>query len=1154
MSHKALRPSLFATAISLAACTISSAGLYAQTDTAQLSGSVTDSTGAAIAGATVHLHNDATGTDRTATSNSSGSYTFNALPIGTYREDVSFSGFGAFRTTVTLNVGAASTVDARLGATASQDVEVVATDEASSVNLSNQETSTIISPKQVVDLPSLTRNIYDFVALSGNVGSDPGGSTGPNGVGVAINGQRSASTEILLDGIENVDLYSASVGIQVPLDSVSEYRIISNGFDAQYGRASGGIVNVATKTGTNKLHGSLYEYNRVSALAANTYYEDAQNYANRAAGLPNNPQDHFTRNQFGYSVGGPIKRDHLFFFSNTEWNRIRSTGLLQYEVPTAAFLAAASPATQSFFNAYGTTLAPGTTLGATVPVAGVAGPDPLQVANVHANVDAGAGSPVNTWSTSNRFDYSKGDKLSMYFRGAVYNDTYAPGYVSVSPYNGFNTGQTDFNQNYLYNLTYAIRPNLLTSSKVTYARYNQQQPLGPAGVVPSLYLNQANVASTDSATNRQITFPGYLPTSPGGAIPFGGPQNEYQFIEELAWTKGRHTLKAGGGFVQTRDNRAYGAYENAVELVAKSGTKLPVALNQLQQGNAYSFEVAIDPQGKLPCSYNAAGTLVQTPACSITLPAASPSFVRENTFNDGFWYVSDQWKPTPRLTLNAGVRWEYYGVQHNHNPGLESNFFLGTGANLAQQVQTGQVLTTPNSPVGGLQKKNLNNYAPRIGFAFDPKGDGKWSIRGGYGISYERNFGNVTYNVIQNPPNYAGVTLVSNFKPATATAAASGTQYPISTNNFGPFAGTGNPVALAPSSLRALQQNMPTAYTNQFNLTVEHQIAPGDLISIDYSGAHGVHQYAIANLNGVGYGGFVGNPAGSYANDRLNPQYGAINYREANGTTQYNSLNVGFTASNLERFGLNLQVNYTWSHALDDLSSTFSQSGNNFNLGYLNPFNPRLDYGNADYDTRHRVVIGGLYEPKFLEFKGNRFAHAAAGGLEFAPIAVLRTGTPFTIFDCTNGINSCPRIAATPDIQYHGTVGASTGPGTFSYLNIPATAANPFVNSQGYSDFPDAIGGYQNPGIERNQFFGPGNVSFNMGVYKNFHLLENRYNVQIRGEFYDILNHHNLYPASLGAADISQESKVDVIKGSPTGTNSPADERRNVQLAIRFEF
>lgn len=1127
------------------AVTLSPAALSAQVDAGRVNGTVTDPTGAVLPNATVTLHNVDTGIDHTVTSNGQGTYQFNAVPAGNYVETVTTSGFGTYKQSLVVTVGVAATVDVKLvTASASTVVEVQGGDTATAVNTTNAEISQVIDNAQIVALPSLTRNPYDFVALSGNATSDPGGSTS-RGVGVSLTGQRSAGTEILLDGVENEDNYDATAGQQIPLDSVSEYRVITNGFDAQYGRASGGIVNLITRGGTNSFHGSVYAFNRVSALAANTWNEDAQNFLNRQSGLPNNPADHFTRNQFGYAVGGPVFKDKLFFFSNTEWIRIRSAGQQQFEIPTASFLASSNAATQAYFNAYGKVDST-TRLGALIPVTGFASA-PLQVATKVASIDAGAGTPQNAWETLNRIDYTLNDKISMYFRAANYAELDFPGTNSLSPYAGFDTGTTIFNQSYLYNLNYAITNNLLSNSKVSFSRQNNSQPLnGPA--VPTLYLNQANTTSTDPNTGNAIVFPGYLPTSPGNALPFGGPANVYQFQENLTWTKGRHTLTFGGEFLQLRDNRTFGAYEGAVELVAKTGTNYATALNTLQNGGLYSFEVAINPQGKLPCSYNLAGTLVATPACSLNLPASSPNFERENTFNDGSWYAQDSYKFNQYLTATLGLRWDYYGVQHNHDPNLESNFFLGTGSNLIQQIASGQVATTPNSPVGGLIAKNFKNYAPRVGLAWDVFGDGKWSVRGGAGLSYERNFGNVTYNVIQNPPNYAGVTLTK--------VDANGNPLTVQTNNFGPFAGTSGTVPLAQPSLRALQQNMPTAYTEQWNLAIEHQLTPNDLIAVEYSGAHGVHQYAIAGYNGIGYGTFNGSTdPNAYRLNRINHQYGGINQRIANGSSKYQGLNIRYETHNLKRYGLEMSVNYTLSHALDNLSSTFSESGNNFNLGYLNPFNPGLDWGNADYDVRHRVTIGGIYEPTFLEFRGNRVLHTALGGLQFAPIAVLRTGTPFTIYDCTNGMNSCPRIVPAAGLKYHGTVGADNGANSFDYLAIPAASANPFVNAQGDSDFPDTLGGFQNAGIGRNQWYGPNNVSFNLGAYKNFKFgPEDRFAVQLRAEFYDVLNNHNFYPV-VSTADIAEVSNVNVEKGV-IGGGSPSshDERRNTQLAIRLQF
>ena len=1135
----------------------------AQVDTARVVGTVADATGAVVPNAQIKLHNPATGADRSATTNGKGEYQFLALPPANYLETVEAPGFAGFKQNVTLDVGANSTIDVKLStASSATTVEVQGGSDTLQVNTTTPEISQVITPQEILNFPSLTRNPYDFVALTGNVSADTGGST-QNGVGVSLSGQRAAGTEILLDGVENEDNYNGVTGQNIPLDSVQEYRIITSGFDAQYGRASGGIVNLVTKSGSNALHGSAYEYNRISDLASNTWNEDAENYALRQAGQPENAPDHFTRNQFGYAVGGPIFKDKLFFFSNTEWTRIRSAGREQFEIPTASFLASASPATQAFFAQYGK-LDPQTIVGAPVPVQGFAAA-PLETVNKIASINAGAGTPQNTWSTLERFDYLANPKVSMYFRAADYSEVDSAGTVSLSPYQGFDTGTTFFDQSYLYNLDVVVSSNFLANSKVSYSRQNLQQPLNGAPT-PTLYLGSD--ALPDATTGVNIVLPGYNPTASNDTLPFGGPSNVYQFQENLTYTHKAHTFTFGGEFFQLRDNRTYAVGETASENISKSGTAYGAALSQLQAGNVYEFEVAVNPQGKFPCALNINGTINQTSACTLNLPASSPDFERENTFNDGSWYVQDSYKVTPRFTTTLGLRWEYYGVQHNHNPNLESNYYFGSGSNQAVQVANGQVLTTPNSPTHGLIAKDFKNYAPRVGIAWDPAGNGKWSVRSGFGISYERDYGNVTFNVIQNPPNYANVSLIS-------TASMQNT---VQTNNFGPFAGASGNVPLPPSELRGLQQNMPTAYTETWLLAVEHQLTKGDLVSVEYTGAHGVHQYGIADVNGIGYGIFNGqtNP-NAYGLNRLNPQYAAINEREANGSSAYDGLNVRYQSNQYQHLGLQLTVNYTLSHTLDNLSSTFSESGNNFNLGYTNAFNPALDYGNADYDVRHRVAIGADYQPRWLDIRSNAVAHALLGGLEFAPIAILRTGTPFSIFDCTNTSGTaCPKIQYAQGLATHNSIGANTGVNNFNYVNVPLSTANPYVNAEGYSDLPNSFGGSQDIGMGRNQFYGPNNVSVNLGAYKNFHFgRADRYDLQFRAEFYNVLNHSNYYPelenadlsllrssATPGATSVNLQAEKGVSGGGsvytnviPSGTSpSSLDERRNTQLAVRLQF
>ena len=1119
---------------------------FAQVDAGRISGTVTDPSGAAISNASVAIHNLNTGLDRTVVSNSSGEFTLVDIPAGVYKITVTAAGFNPYPAQLEVTVGSSSALDVKLAVQGSNTQVEVSVSGIAEVNTTNSEVAQVIDSNQLQNLPSLTRNPYDFAALSGNVAGDPNGSTGPNGVGIAINGLRSASTEILLDGVENVNLFGANVGQTIPLDSASEFRLISNGFSAEYGRASGGIINLATRSGTNTYHGAAYEYNRISALAANTYNEDANNYANHLAGLPNLPHDRFTRNQFGYALGGPVLpklRDKVFFFSNTEWTRVRSAGQQFALVPTQAFIATTAPNTQAFFAQYGK-LAPGAVLGAVSPTL----PQFQQVA-YNVATDAGAGTPQNTWETLNRLDWNVSDKTTFFARYGLDDFAFPAGTVAFSPYNGYNTGETDYDQAILLSLTHIFTPNLVSASKISFNRFNDRQPLGTAPVGPTLYTNSSSATSVNGV---DIAFPGYLPFSPGSAIPFGGPQNFYQYGEDLTWIKKNHSFRFGGAFDQLRDNRIFGAYENSVEgLASTSGGFATKGLANLISGNLYNFQGAVDPQGKFPCTYTydpTTGTTTKnvTPACTLTLPVGSPSFVRQNTFNDGSWYAQDTYKVSPRLSLTAGLRWEYYGVQHNHNPNEESNFFFGSGDNIYQQIRSGEVLTSAQS--GGIMQKKLQNYAPRLGFAYDVFGDGKWSVRGGYGISYERNFGTVTYNVIQNPPGYAVVSVINGVDVPTL---------PISNDNSGPLAGTGTK-ALPRVSLRAVNTHIPVAYASQYSFDVSHEISAGTTISVEYSGSRGIHQYTIANINREFYGNiFLGDDPNNSGGNALDYQYSNINYRGADGDSYYNALNIRLESANFANQGLQIISNYTISHAMDTLSSTFSQSGNNFNLGNIDPFNVAYDRGNSDYDTRNRLTFAAIYKPTFLEFKGSSApVQTILGGWTVAPIFSANSGSAFTVYDCTDAYYTCPRIVNAPGLKFKGNARSEAGlVNAYNFIDIPTASFNSYVDPiAGGSDMPTCTNGncYLQPGLERNQWYGPAYWNLDAGVYKDFKIKE-RYVIQLRGEFYNMLNHHNLY-VNGGNSDYAEVTSVQAAKGAPGGIPGPEDERRNVQLALRFQF
>ncbi len=1131
---------------------MASGAALAQGESGQINGKVTDPQDRVVPGATVTVKSVTTGAERTATSDDQGVYTVIALQPGLYDVTVKSGQFAESTQRVQVTVGSKVSLDTKLSTQAvAENVTVVAGAGGIEVNIQDQQLSSIVSRKQVTELPTLTRNPYDLVGISGNVTAD----SSNRGAGYAINGQRSASTSILLDGVENVDTFVAAVGQAVPIDSVQEFRVITGNFSAEYGRASGGIVNVATIAGSNEFHGTGYAFNRISRLASNGFDNNARGIERQV----------FTRNQYGYSIGGPVilprfgeggrstinLKNKLFFFSNTEWIKVRSGGARVAWVPTQQFLAASNGVTQAFFAPYQINGAPGTTISASQVVAAFGAstfvPTPnspgtnafLAFANANPNApafqqvtfstprDVGGGLPENEYQTVNRVDYNFSDKTQIYGRYALQSANFFKGTNAYSPYEGFSTGFTNFNQNVLINMTHTFSSKFVSATKLAFNRLNGGQPLGDQPLVPTLYMQDTRTVTLQGV---QVLFPGYLPYSPGNAIPFSGAQNVYQLNQDLSYSMGKHNWKFGGQFIQIRDNKTFGAYSYAVETLGNTNGE---ALSNFITGNLVRFSVAIDPGNRFPGE-------------SIPLPVGPPAFSRSNRYNEWAAYLNDSWRIRPRLTLNLGLRYEYYGVQHNtQDPHLDANFYYGSGSTQQERIANGRFFAAPDSPIGQLWKPDRNNFAPRVGVAWDVFGDGKTSLRGGYGIAYERNFGNVTFNLMFNPPNYGVVALSAD----AVSGAGDVSTLPVNINNYGPFSGTGPARRFSPVSARHIDENIHNAYAHFWSTSFEHQLGSNSVFSAEYSGSAGRQLYSIGDQNRSGARLAFGLPripnAVGVLTTRLNPFVTSMNTRRNDGWSNYHGFITSFQSNNFRNTGLSFTSRYTLSWAKDNLSSTFADTFQTFFLGFTDQFHPEYDYGPADFDVRHRFASSFVYEPTFFDKSSSSAAKHLLGGWSLNGTVVLRSGYPVTIYDCSSANITCARLQPSGAVTFNNSNPADTGDANSFILadlsgQTNRVEPNPLVGNFNFGPYPADMDG-------RNKYRGPGFWNVDMGLYKRIRFSE-KYTLQLRAEVFNLLNHANLY-VDYGSPDVDSG---DVL--GRRGNNNGTLERRNVQLAVKFIF
>lgn len=1094
--------------------------------TATLTGRVTDSLGGALLGAQVEATNIETNTVFRVKSGKQGLYRIPNLPPGYYRVIVRMFGFRTMvKPGVKLHVQdiIALNFSMQIGSTISSITQ------EEGVPLIQAETgmqSATVNQLAITNLPSLTRNPYDFVALS--AGAAPLNVS--RGIGFALNGQRAESGSFLLDGSENNDPYNSGPGQIVPLDVVEEYRLMTHNFTAEYGRNAGFVANVITKSGANEFQGVGYYFNRNSALAANTYENNARNI----------PRPVFNRRQLGGAVGGPIYRDKIFFFGAIEPILVRSSATLSYYVPTPELLAVSSAGTNSLFRRFLLpptlsttdvsirTVCPfGRGCGSTINSGFVTIPAFASTSRT-GPVDAGAGTPQNTILWTGRIDYTLNERSSLNLRYA-YQDS--DQFATVSQPYSPELDQPFFirNQNITLNLTRFWSGNFYSESRGVFNRVLQESPSAPLESFPSF----AITGDTISGSTRSLSLP-------AGKNAFGGSQNIYQLYQGANWIKEKHNLKFGGQYVHLRDNRI--------------PTEVPVTrsnqgefrdLQGFVDGFLTSYQISLDPKGRVP------GELLPP-------PFGPASVGRHYRFNDWAGFFQDSWKISPRLTLSPGIRYEYFGAGHRtgHEKQLDASFYYGTGDSIYQRIANGRLLRTLDAPEPYRNHYFLpsrKNFAPRLGLAFDPTGNGRTVLRLGSGLFYERLPGFTFENL--NPPAYSiarlsGVSLVPS----------------LFENPYSLFPATTIPVP--PSAITHFDQNLRTAYTAQWNATLEHELSRNFVASASYLGSKGNRLYRLLNVNRVGSGQFVGR-----AGERLFSAASGFTTISNQADSTYHALQARVESPNLGALGLQFGANYTWSHSLDTAGALFVDDLAGGSSGFpLDAFNPRLDKGSSDHDLRHRLVTHFIWRVPFVHM-ANRYTRRLLSGWEVSGILSFQTGQPFSLRDSRVpdrdiADNTRPRVTGPFPRELRGSevVADSRTPNAFLILPL-----NPIRRADGScleQAAPFAcqlsVNGPFSSSLGRNTFRRPGTHFQNIAFIKNLDLprLAGREGtkLQCRAEFYNLFNHSNLYfkgdtnNVAVPSSNTSSGLAVPGVVGSFGTPDRFPQEARQVVLAVKLIF
>ena len=1131
-----------------------------------ITGTVKDPSGAAISGATVQIESPERAINRQMSTNSSGDYNETALPPGNYNISVSVTGFKKYQAkNVKLDVGEKARVDVTLEVGAISTEIVVQGEDVAQVETQSSELAGTVSGKEITQLELNGRNFTSLVTLVPGVSNQTGSdepSVGINGsVAFSMNGGRTEYNAWELDGGDNMDNGSnGTLNVYPSLDAIAEFKVLTSNYGAQYGRNGSGTVEVETKSGTKAFHGDAYEFVRNDAF-------NAQNYFNNTAFGGTGVVPPYKKNDFGYTIGGPVyipglyneDKQKTFFFWSQEWRRERVPSTFNTVVPYSAERTGnfsdlcPNPVSGSFDDCPhdpntglpfpGNQITVDPAAAAILPLIPVGTLDQPGASAYNSNITL-----PTTWREELvRVDHNINDKNRLTLR-YIHDSWSTIEGSSIWTGSSFPTVQTAFNGpgvSMVARLTSSLSPTLLNEFVASYTTDHisfksvgaYQRPDNLSSLMGSIF-NNGFGGKLPAITLSGGKYDG-LYEDPDGIWPEGAYNSNptYTYRDNLTKTIGRHNLQFGAYFVAGQKNE----------------------LSSVQVNGALTFDT-----GSTLSSGNAFADMLLGNIASYSQGSNQLKFYNRYKILEPFF--QDDWRVTDHLTVNLGLRVSLEGTYrdrykhaYNWDPALfdptQSTFIYdangnapanspagsimsgGTAGSLVTDA-TGAVIGNPldglvqcgtNGIAVGCSKGHLFNPAPRIGFAWDPRGDGKTAIRGGYGIFFEHANGNEA-----NTEGMEGQT-----SPLLQSQ---------SQNNIPGYLNIGSAsLGFAPSfpaSFYSIPNQVVWPYMQQWHLDVQHELPGHTVATVSYVGSKGTklgrqrdlnqllplsasqNPYApgqaissndcdsLTNIGDPTVTGVVNgqtltgqaaiNLQTACANDAnpYRPYYGigTITRLEPKASSIYHALQV----SGRKSVGaLSLSLAYTYSHSIDDSSDRYDGS-------FVNSYDPSLNRASSNFDQRHMLNIGYVYDLPFFRHAG--LAHSLIGGWQWSGIVAFSTGTPLNI---TNGTT------------YGDNAGVGNAVGTGSY---PDLVGNPSANvpppsqvtSNAYAGFFYNPAAFATPTgltfgtVSRNSLRNPNRTNFDMALFKHFAIKESMA-FEFRGEAFNVFNHTQWGGAASGA-------------------------------------